>query len=187
MGAGIGPRPPRRLALPVDALSVLFVRQGRPSSIPFLLALAVTGVAAACSGGKKGETHPTVFDLRERQCVVPPETKTTDDIKGELTFVTVVPCATPHTQEVFALVAYPGTIDLYPGDKVLSTFAGGACLDRYEAYVGVAYADSKLFYTFLYPSARSWNDRKPLKDRMIVCLITTTGNTLTASVEHSGM
>ena len=44
----------------------------------------------------------------------------------------------------------------YPGDDVLETFAQGACAQRFAGYVGVDYLDSTLFFTYLLPSARSW-------------------------------
>jgi hypothetical protein len=72
---------------------------------------------------------------------------------------------------------------VFPGDKVLRTFADGACLERYQGYTGVAYTDSTLFYTYLLPSARGWSDGK---DRKVVCLVTTTGDKLTASVKGAG-
>ncbi len=44
------------------------------------------------------------------------------------------------------------------------------------------YLDSKLFYTYLLPSARSWNDGK---DRKVVCIVTTTGDQLQGSIKGS--
>ncbi len=121
-------------------------------------------------------------------CIVPPT-----DIKAEITGVNVVKCTMPHTQEVFAIVDYVATApagavtsvtsksDSYPGDTALRTAANGLCLQKYGAYIGVDYRDSTLFYTYLLPSARSWGNR----DRSIVCIITTTGQQLTASVKGS--
>lgn len=153
--------------------------------------VAIVFVVAACSGGgglKRGAdgqvTSPgnlSVFDVREGDCIVPPT-----DVKAELESVKVVPCKTAHTQEAFAIEPYVDKAnpkaDAYPGDQVLTAFADGVCLQDYQGYVGVAYQDSKLFYTYLLPSARSWNEGK---DRKIVCIVTTTGEQLTASVKNS--
>lgn len=149
-------------------------------------ALAIVVVAAACGGGggvnRGKDGHVTkagdlsVFDLQAGDCVVPPT-----DVKAELEKVHVVPCKDAHTQEAFSVEKYTQG-DAYPGDQALTSFADGVCLERYQGYVGVAYQDSKLFYTYLLPSARSWNDGK---DRKIVCIITTTGDQLTASVKDS--
>ena len=60
--------------------------------------------------------------------------------------------------------------------------AEGACAQRFQSYVGVAYQDSSLFFTYLLPSARSWEQGD---DRTVLCLVTTTGQKLTASVKGS--
>lgn len=149
--------------------------------------VAIALVCSACSGGDDGvkrdkDGHVTaagnvsVFDLRAGDCVVPPT-----DVKAELENVRVVPCKEPHTQEAYSIEPYTQG-DAYPGDQALTAFADGVCLERYEGYIGVAYQDSKLFYTYLLPSARSWNEGK---DRKVVCIVTTTGEQLTASVKGS--
>jgi hypothetical protein len=149
-------------------------------------AVAVVFAVAGCSGGgglkRDKDGHVTsagdlsVFDLRAGDCITPP-----GDVKAELDKVRVVPCKDGHTQEAFAVQPYDKG-DAYPGDQALTAFADGVCLEQYQGYVGVAYQDSKLFYTYLLPSARSWNEGK---DRKIVCIVTTTGEQLTASVKDS--
>jgi hypothetical protein len=145
--------------------------------------IVVSVTLSACSG----VSHPgsaiahghnvSVFLLRKGNCVVPPTT-----VRAEVSQVEVVPCEVPHTQEVFALVNYKQQ-DTYPGSSALKTFADAACLEGYAGYVGVDYRDSQLFYTYLLPSARSWNSDK--NDRQVVCLITTTGQPLTGSIKGS--
>lgn len=152
------------------------------------VATALVGLlAAACSHsatGKSGQAT-SVFKVKIGQCMIPPT-----DIKAELTSVKVVPCTAPHTQEVYAVVNYGGATghgatttssDAFPGVAALRTFADGACLQQFATYVGVDYRDSTLFYTYLLPSARSWN----ADDRKVVCVITTTGQQLAASVRDS--
>jgi len=151
-----------------------------------VLAVPVLVMLVACSGGgdasrgKDGQVTEagdlSVFDLRVGDCFTPPK-----DPKAEIESVYVVPCKDSHTQETFAVVPYDNG-DAYPGDAALRSFADGACLQRYEDYVGVSYLDSKLFYTYLLPSARSWNDGN---DRKVVCIVTTTGEELQTSVKGS--
>ncbi len=151
------------------------------------MAVVVAGLAflAACSGGglergKDGQVTKagdlSVFDLRPGDCFTPPK-----DVKAEIQKLHVVPCKDQHTQETFAVVNYDKG-DVYPGDQVLTDFADGACLSHFQDYVGVNYLDSKLFYTYLLPSARSWNDGK---DRKVVCIVTTTGDQLQGSIKGS--
>ncbi len=138
-----------------------------------LLALAL----GACGGGRSAPgVNVSVFHLKAGDCLVPPT-----NIKAELTSIKRVACRTPHTQEVFASVEDNSAGDNYPGDTALRTFADGQCLERFEGYVGIDYRESSLFYTYLLPSARSWE----AKDRTVVCVITTTGQQLTSSVKGS--
>src|SRR6478609_87849 len=95
-----------------------------------------------------------------------------------------VECAEDHAQESYAVIEYQADSgdqagDTYPGDDALAKFANGACAGEYGKYVGVDYLDSKLFYTYLLPSARSWDD----DDRSVVCFVTSAGEPLQGSVK----
>jgi hypothetical protein len=123
----------------------------------------------------------SVFDVKVGDCfTAQPEPR------AELSDLTKVPCTAPHQQEAYANVTYlpPAGVDpsVYPGNQALETFAKGACASAFAGYVGTAYPDSSLFYTYLLPSARSWSQSE---DRSVLCFITTTGATLTASVKGS--
>lgn len=152
---------------------------------------ALVGVAlvALSSCSFSGDDQPgeerRAFDVGEGDCLVTPT-----DPQAELATLRVLPCEQPHTQEAYALVAYrdpdgeaaePGAP--YPGEEVLRTFADGACAQRFEEYVGRSYADSSLFFTYLLPSPRSWQ----ADDRAVLCVATTTGESLTTSVRGSGL
>ena len=52
------------------------------------------------------------------------------------------------------------------------------CAQDFENYVGISYLDSSLFFTYLLPSARGWEQDRT--DRAVVCFVTTTGAELTA-------
>lgn len=157
-----------------------------------LMALAIAaGLLSGCS--KAGDiTHSiSVFAVRPGQCFQAPTS-----VKVQLSSLTETPCTKPHTQEAYAIVAYQAPagstsstnangISLttsYPGDDVLSSYAQGVCAQRYAGYVGIDYLDSKLFFTYLLPSARSWEQED---DRNVICFVTTTGSTLTTSVKGS--
>jgi hypothetical protein len=148
-------------------------------------AFALLTLASACSSSGGGSST-SVFDVKPGQCFVAPK-----DVKAELSNLDQVPCTEPHTQEAYALVTYhsgsaagPSAAagGAYPGGDALDKFAKGACAQHFTSYVGVDYLDSKLFFTYLLPSARSWEQDD---DRTILCFVTTTGGTLTASVKGS--
>jgi hypothetical protein len=117
----------------------------------------------------------SVFHLSVGDCIVPP-TK----VQAQISTIKVVSCHEVHTQEVFALVK-DNAGNNYPGATTLQTFANARCLQHFQPYVGDAYEDSSLFYTYLLPSVRSWTS----EDRTVVCVITTTGQPLTTSVRGS--
>lgn len=113
-----------------------------------LAALACLALTAGCTnpfgGGGVGRSV-SVFSLKVGECLTPAK-----QVQQQLASVTVVPCNTPHTQEAYALVTdtvtnvqNPG---VYPGDAALTTFAQGACAQRFSAYVGTDYQDSSLFF-----------------------------------------
>jgi hypothetical protein len=162
----------------------LTLSRPRRSRRAALLVLAVTPLLlGGCSFlGIGTSTKPSlpahtdsVFHLSVGDCIVPPTS-----IQAEISTLKVVSCHEAHTQEVFALIKDNAGSN-YPGAAALQTFANAGCLQQFEPYVGTAYEDSSLFYTYLLPSVRSWTQ----EDRTIVCVITTTGQPLTASVHGS--
>jgi hypothetical protein len=156
------------------------------------VALAVVLLSAAGCGKAKNVPHNiSVFAVQPGQCFAAPTS-----VKVQLSTLKETPCTKPHTQEAYAVVKYESSgggapsvastgVTLgtsYPGGDVLTTFAQGVCAQRYGPYVGVDYLDSKLFFTYLLPSARSWTQAD---DRNVICFVTTTGATLTSSVKGS--
>jgi hypothetical protein len=156
-----------------------------------LLALAFALLTSGCGwfgGSAAAQTSTSVFDVKPGECFVAPKA-----VNAELSDLSQVPCTQPHTQEAYALVTYqagsaapnsaasPGGAP-YPGGDVLDKFAKGACAEHFTGYVGVDYLRSSLYYTYLMPSARSWQQDD---DRTVLCFVTTTGGTLTASVKGS--
>ena len=122
-----------------------------------------------------------VFSVRAGQCFVSPTS-----VHAELSNVNRTPCRRPHNQEAYAIVAYRSAdgspVSAYPGSDLLTQFAQGACAEEFGRYVGVSYLDSKLFFTYLLPSPRSWEQAH---DRNVICFVTTAGGDLTSSVKGS--
>lgn len=158
-----------------------------------LVPAAVLGVAllvSGCSavGGKKAAAVSTsVFDVKPGECFTAPT-----EVKSELSNISRTPCTTAHTQEAYAIVKYApagatattasATSSAFPGEDVLTSYAQGVCAQQFTGYVGVDYLDSKLFFTYLLPSARGWEQAD---DRSVICFVTTTGASLTKSVKGS--
>ena len=144
-----------------------------------VVALTSTGCSLVDRGDDDDPDSVSVFSVGPGDCLSPP-----DKASEELSSLQTVPCTEPHTQEAYAVVAYSKKTDTsdYPGQSALEKFADGTCAARYGKYVGVEYPDSSLFFTYLLPSARGWQQNR---DRNVVCFVTTTGQKLTASVRGS--
>jgi hypothetical protein len=108
-----------------------------------------------------------------------------EEVEAQIDELDEVPCADPHDQEAYAMVTFRPpdgeAEDAFPGDDELKAFADGACAQEFSGYVGVDYLDSELFFTYLLPSPRSWEQ----DDRAVLCLVTTTGDPLEGSAEGS--
>lgn len=139
-------------------------------------ALVVATLTALVACSSDTETV-SVFDAAPEDCFVVPE-----EVTAEVAELSRVDCAEPHQQEAYAVVDYEG--EDFPGEAALKDFADGACASEFAPYVGVDYRDSTLFFTYLLPSARSWEQGG---DRSVTCFVTTTGEPLTASVKDSGI
>lgn len=152
-----------------------------------LLAMSVSLAGCSLFSGSSKSRDVSVFTIRPGQCFNPPTS-----VKAELSKISRVLCSTAHTEESYAVIKYSAagtsagtaskSLSNYPGDDVLSTFAQGACAQRFSSYVGVDYLDSKYYFTYLIPSARSWEQQA---DRNVLCFITTTGAKLKSSVKGS--
>lgn len=154
----------------------------RPTAVAARLGAALTAVLvlSGCSVlDRDGGEAVSVFDAGPGDCFLAPA-----EVTAELTDLARVDCGDPHDQEAYAVVEYTpdeGAVG-YPGDATLKDFADGACAAEFAPYVGVDYRDSTLFFTYLLPSARSWEQGQ---DRAVTCFVTTTGEPLTDSVQGS--
>jgi hypothetical protein len=172
-----------------------------------LLAFVVVGVAmsvflSACGGGQSQSTAAksvSVFDLRPQDCLNPPKANPNLAVSS----VKVLPCTEPHVDEVYCVLPYnpspPTSVQQcpdrpprfagsltedYPGEQALTNYANAVCLNQFQSYVGSAYTGSSLYYTYLFPSPRSWDDSLK-RDREIVCILHTIGAPLKRSAKGS--
>ena len=150
-------------ALPVALLALLLVSaacqpaaESSPTATPTATAAAADTPSAEATESAGSETVD-IDDIAVDDCYSPPAPDDT---------VEVVDCAQPHVYQAFALVEYPdGPDDPFPGDQVLDDFALEECRDRFDAYVGMAYADSIYFLHAFKPSEGTWSGG----DREVIC------------------
>lgn len=170
-GGGAVRRSARRLAFSAGLLAVLLLVSG-------------CGWVSSIFGSRQTDasTSVSVFKVQIGQCFNPPAGAP----KADLSDLSSVACTAPHTQEAYAAPDYQAPVggdnSVYPGDAALASFANGSCAQAFTGYVGVSYLDSSLFFTYLLPSARSWEQGS---DRTVLCFATTTGASLSKTVKGS--
>jgi len=122
---------------------------------PLTIVLAV--LLSACSGadvrGEDGRVVAaglwSVFDLRPGDCI-----GAADGLDGAADEVPLVPCAEPHTQEVFAVIRHPE--NSYPGAAAVATFADRACLTALEFELDLT-IDDGIAFSYLMPTREGWD------------------------------
>jgi hypothetical protein len=79
----------------------------------------------------------------------------------------VVPCDGPHTFEVYLVFEIEaGSDSPWPGDEVVVNAADARCVEAFDAFIGVPYAESEFQIRFIRPTEASWASTG---DRRIVC------------------
>src|SRR6478752_1419353 len=175
--------------LRVRSASLTRRRRVRSASLARALGMGTTAVCMTGCGWFSGLTSDdaakpvevSVFDVTVEQSFAAQK-----EVQAEIATLDAIPCNGPHRQEAYAIVAYqpPAGVqgDAFPGDANLKSYADAKCAEQFEKYVGISYLDSSLFFTYLLPSARGWEQSD---DRSVVCFVTTTGADLTSSVKES--
>lgn len=120
-----------------------------------LIALAVA--LAACSAGN-------VFSLDVGTCFDDVE-EFSEEGSGEVADVPIVECSEPHDNQVFAKFDLPDGD--FPGQAGVQASAEDGCIERFEDFVGLAYADSRYVASSLTPTDQTWGDG----DREVVCFL----------------
>ncbi len=71
--------------------------------------------------------------------------------------VLLLPCALPHQNQVYAVLAYPPS-PAFPGTGVLEAYAKAHCVAGFQAYVGKPYETSVYGLDYELPTAASWSN-----------------------------
>lgn len=117
-----------------------------------------------------------VADLRIGDCF-----NLADATATEVEQVDARPCSDPHEFELFHDGTLPG--DAYPGDAAFDSWVIAECIPAFEAYVGLAYVDSALDFSYFTPQPDGWASG----DHTVQCVLYEPGNTsLTASLRGAG-
>ena len=149
-----------------------------------LLALLTVIVAAgtACSGGglKRDADGAVIRSGSESAFKIKVGDCTNAELKEQTTSVNLVPCSDPHTHEAYFAVEHED--GAYPGSTALETFAEQQCVGAFPSYVGVELSESRYYFTYLYPSVSTWNDKQ---DRQVVCFVVSRDAPVTGSVKGS--
>lgn len=117
------------------------------------------------------EAGADVFALKVGDCTMGFTAET------EVSELDIVPCDQPHVDEYYASVSVPDGD--YPGDEAINAQAETDCTAEFETFVGVAYADSELYVSFLTPTQESWETQN---DREILCSVYEEGVETTGSL-----
>lgn len=99
----------------------------------------------------------SVFDLDVGDCL-------TDPGSGQIESVDVVDCTGEHSFEVYANLTVPDDIGL----AGIAEFALDGCYSAFAEYVGTDFESSAFDFTWLEPTAESWEQSG---DRTVNCLL----------------
>lgn len=150
----------------------------------FLIPAITVCSLVACGGGglERDETGAVVsggsvsaFEVQVGDC-------TNAELKDETTSLSVVPCVEPHTHEAYFTADHPD--GPYPGATALEVFAEQQCVGAFADYVGIEVAESRFYFTYLYPSVSTWNDKE---DRQVVCFVVSRDELVTGSLKDAGV
>ncbi len=130
-----------------------------PTTVP-----VATTDAAADDAGEETTAPPTteeqsVFDLEIGLCY---QGNTGSDVRT----LDEISCAEEHLFEVYAKFDIIG-ID-WPGAEEISAQTEAGCLERFDAYVGIEYAQSLYYIQPLTPTEEGWNE---INDREVICML----------------
>jgi hypothetical protein len=126
------------------------------------------------AGHGTGSTN--VFSLRAGQCFQNPPASQT--VLG-VTYVTVVPCSTPHNAQAFVQFTATGTS--YPGVAALKRQADIGCHARIKKNVQTSKIKNSMTLHYLYPLDASWASGH----KTITCLIVNSKPNMTTSLLRS--
>ena len=94
----------------------------------------------------------------------------------------VVPCASSHRHEAFAIVRYPASDGVaFPGRDAIQQVASSSCAQPLQTYLSGATLPAGLRFGFVYPEERRWEKG----ERTIVCeVFNADGSTRSRSIRR---
>jgi len=104
-----------------------------------------------------GACTASVFDLEPGDCIGDPGV-------GNVEAVEVVDCSEEHSYEVYANLTVPDDVGLAGAEA----YALEGCYDAFAPYVGTEFESSAFNFTWLEPTAESWEQRN---DRTVNCML----------------
>ncbi len=107
----------------------------------------------------EGGVEVDAFDLKVGDCLPAFE-------EGVVETQAVVPCDVEHDGELY--FAFDLTdASTFPGNEAIFAEGDSQCSEAFADFVGVAYPDSALEYTYYYPTEESWR----VGDREVLCVV----------------
>jgi hypothetical protein len=178
----------RGLAIAGLALSALWLvllgayfvmNSGKGQSPPASTGHSSSPTPGPSSTASHGPLSTNVFALKPGQCFQNPPASQT--VLG-VTYVTVVPCTTPHNAQAF--VQFTATGASYPGVDALKRQADTGCHARITKYVQKSKIKDSMSLHYLYPLESSWTSGH----KSITCLIVNSKPNLKTSLmrTHAG-
>lgn len=130
-----------------------------------VVALSGCGVLNGVLGAASGQDD--VFNLEVGNCFI--EADMNASLTGdEVSEVPTVDCAEEHDSEVYHSEMLPDGD--FPGAESVTDSGMDICKAKFEDFMGIAYDDSELYFSFFSPTSQSWD---AMGDREILCYILT--------------
>jgi hypothetical protein len=168
-------------ALWLVLIGAYFVLHGgkNPSPPPASTGHSSSPTPGPSSTASHGPLSTNVFALRPGQCFQNPPASQT--VLG-VTYVTVVPCSTPHNAQAFVQFTAKGSS--YPGVEALKRQADTGCRARISKSVQTSKIKNSMTLHYLYPLQSSWTSGH----KTMTCLIVAAKPNLKTSLmrTHAG-
>ena len=153
----------------MHAMELIELERQNMEKMKFVLAVGAIGLffyflTPSADRNESGQiiTEGTVdvFSIRIGDCF--------DDTEDNVQISNVggIPCGFPHDNEIYAITIMPNSA--FPGEDAIQSTAQDYCLSQFESFVGLAYEESVLDISYLYPTQDSWNQAN---DREIDCIV----------------
>lgn len=175
----------RLLAAPALAVTLAATLTGCGSILDSVLGDAPEPAQRDEPGGEiTASAQADVFSLQVGDCL---NYAAQSEETSEFSSLPTVPCAEQHDTEIYAETTL--TEEQYqealttPAEGADPTFADQFCYDAFAPFVGTSYEESALDYTFLSPTAESWEQG----DDVLQCLVVHLEGGLTGTMRDSAL